>query len=80
MNFWEFATVVLVIPVGALVGIVLALALRKVKGGGGARGREQEIEETLMIQDIYHGLQKMEQRVEALETLLLDKERKDKNT
>jgi hypothetical protein len=29
-----------------------------------------------MIQDIYHGLVKMEQRVESLETLLLDRQRK----
>lgn len=30
-------------------------------------------EETRLIQEIYHGLSRMEQRVEALETLLLDR-------
>jgi hypothetical protein len=30
-----------------------------------------------MIQEIYQGLSQMEKRVEALETILLEKERKD---
>jgi phage shock protein B len=30
-------------------------------------------EETLLIQEIYEGLQRMEKRIEALETLLLDR-------
>jgi phage shock protein B len=34
-------------------------------------------EEAKMIQEIYHGLTQMEARVEALETLLLEKEKKD---
>jgi phage shock protein B len=34
-------------------------------------------QEAKMIQEIYHGLTKMEERVEALETLLLEKEKKD---
>ena len=82
MGFWEFATFVLIIPVGMILGIVVVLpwlVVRSVKGGGKC-SRAQEIEETEMIQDIYRGLQKMEQRVEALETLLLEKERKDKQT
>lgn len=75
----------LIIPLVVIVGFFLVvlilsvLVLRMVKGGGGAQGKEQEIEETRMIQDVYHGLQKMEQRVEALETILLDTERKDKD-
>jgi len=31
-----------------------------------------------MIQEIYQGLSKMEERVDALETILLDRERKGK--
>jgi len=80
MGLSEAVITMVFFPLGMILGLVLVLILRKVKGGGGALSREQEIEQTLMIQDIYHGLQKMEQRIEALETLLLDKERKDKNT
>jgi len=30
-----------------------------------------------MIQDIYYGLSKMEERVEALETILIERQKKD---
>jgi len=30
-----------------------------------------------MIQEIYQGLSRMEERVESLETIILDRERKD---
>ena len=59
----------------AFLGSVFLAALKILKGQpGGARG-EQQADETRLIQDIYHGLLKMEQRIEALETLLLDRER-----
>ena len=35
-------------------------------------------DEAKMIQQIYQGLARMEERVEALETLMLDSERKDR--
>ena len=34
-----------------------------------------EPDETRMMQEIYHGLSRMEKRVEALETILLDRAR-----
>ncbi len=43
------------------------------KGNSSGSG---SVDESKLIQEIYHGLTKMEQRVEALETLLLDRERK----
>lgn len=63
------------------IGIILSLALALsivIKGfrGGGKKARGQDTEETRLIQEIYHGLSKMEDRVEALETLLLDDDRK----
>ena len=39
--------------------------------------KQAQTEETKMIQDIYKGLSKMEERVEALETILMDRQRKD---
>ena len=63
------------IPILALLGFFFLAALRILKGSGG-RGATTDPNETKLIQDIYHGLLKMEERVEALETLLLDRERK----
>ena len=43
----------------------------------GKRAKQDDPEQTRMIQEIYHGLERMEQRVEALETILFDSNRKD---
>ena len=39
--------------------------------------KNQEAEEVRMIQEMYQGLEKMESRVESLETILLKGERKE---
>lgn len=59
-----------------LIGFVLG-ALKILKGDPARRNKEQAAEETRMIQAIYHQLSKMEDRIEALETILLDRERKE---
>ena len=64
------------IPLAAIIGGIGLAALKILKSNEGG-SPEQSAEETRLIQDIYHGLQKMEQRVEALETILLGKERKE---
>ena len=40
------------------------------------QGHLAQADEAQMIQELYQGLSKMEARVEALETLLIDQERK----
>lgn len=37
------------------------------------RGRHDEVEESRMMQELYRGLSRIEERVEALETILLDR-------
>lgn len=69
------AELALLIPIIALVGFFALGALRIWKGEGGSQRRSNNAEEARLIQDIYHGLLKMEERVEALETLLLERER-----
>jgi len=66
----------MLIPLVAITGGIFIAALKIIKGGGGNRDLRESSDETQLIQDIYHGLMKMEERVEALETLLLDRERK----
>ena len=43
---------------------------------GRRRGTTVNEEESRLIQEIYHGLGKMDQRVESLETLLLEREKR----
>lgn len=45
---------------------------------GGRKSREQNDEETRIIQEIYNGLTKMEHRIDALETILMEYKRKEK--
>ena len=42
---------------------------------GGTRARDANADEARLIQELHHGLSKMEQRIDALETLLLERER-----
>jgi phage shock protein B len=49
-------------------------------GGISRKHRQSQTDETRMIQEIYHGLSRMEQRVEALETILMDHQGKDRQT
>lgn len=74
MNAGELA---LMIPITAILGVIFlaALAILTGKRTTGRQGNSEE--EARLIQDIYHGLLKMEERVEALETLLLEREREE---
>ena len=55
------------------------LALKKIQGSGSMqRGNRLDTDETRLMQEIYQGLSRMEERVEALETILLDRERDKK--
>jgi len=67
--------IVLMVFVFAFAVIVLKMIVR---GGNGGHS-PMEADETRMMQEIYHGLSRMEKRVEALETILLERARKDKH-
>lgn|GEM_PF-562299 len=64
------------IPLAAVIGGCVISALKIVKGDPTQRDRQARDLETRLIQEIHHGLSRMEERVEALETLLLDREKK----
>ena len=64
----------------AIAGSTVLMAIRLLKGGISSKDRRSEAEEVRMIQEIYHGLEEMERRVDALETILMDRERKDRAT
>jgi phage shock protein B len=62
-----------------IIGGVILVAIRIIKGGSPHGGDAMSSEETRVIQEIYQGLSRMEERVEALETILLDQHRKERS-
>ena len=61
----------------AIIGSTLLMAIKIIKGGVSRKKQRLQSNEAKMIQEIYKGLSQMEERVEALETLILDGERTD---
>jgi phage shock protein B len=61
----------------AIIGSTVLIALKILKGSLSRKGRGAETEEVRLVQEMYRGLSRMEERVEALETILLEKRRKD---
>lgn len=74
----ELGILVVIVLIYCAPILLLALLLRWALGGS-RRSRMQEQDETRITQEIHAGLARLEQRVEALETLLLDT-RKDTTT
>jgi len=71
--------VIMFIGVGFLVITALILVGIISRLGRGRSGGAQDEEEARMMQEIHRGLEEMEKRVEALETILLERERKDES-
>lgn len=62
----------------ATLGLIIIGIIRAAKTGGiSQKEKDAHAEETKMIQDIFNGLSKMEERVEALETILIERRKKD---
>ena len=59
----------------AIIGSTILIAIKIVKGGITRKGQKQQADEARIIQEIYQDLGRMEERVEALETILLDPEK-----
>jgi phage shock protein B len=59
----------------AVIGSTILMGIKLIRGGAISKGQKEETDETKMVQEIYQGLADMEERVEALETILLDREK-----
>jgi phage shock protein B len=70
-----FAAVILGLAI--VIGMILA-AMRLRRGGFSEKDRLRQGEETRMIQEIYNGLGRMESRIEALETIIMEDYGKEK--
>ncbi len=51
------------------VTILVIIRMRQSSSSKTSQGNKDEV---LMVQELYRGLEKMEQRIEALETILMD--------
>ncbi|MFH1481329.1 MAG: phage-shock protein [Pseudomonadota bacterium] len=60
----------------AIIGSTILLGLKILKGGLSRTGQKLQSDEAKMVQEIYRGLSRMEERVEAIETIILEGERK----
>jgi len=61
----------------AIIGSTILMAIKLIKGGFSRKDQQFQTDEARVIQEIYQGLSRMEERVEALETIILDgKERR----
>ena len=61
----------------AVVGGIFLKALKIWKGISPEQNQQLQAEEAKLMQEIYQGLSRMQERVEALETILLGRERKE---
>lgn len=59
----------------AVIGATILMTIRILKGGVTRKQQQYEADEAKMIQEIYQGLSRMEERVESLETILLDRKK-----
>ena len=67
-----------ILTLAAMICGTIILLVRMGHRGFTKRGQETRNEESKIIQEIYAGLTKMEQRVESLETILMDGQEKDR--
>jgi phage shock protein B len=70
--FWDTTQLIII-----LAFVLLAIKLFRRDRSGGRGGREAADEEARTIQELYRGFERMERRVEHLETILMDRERKE---
>jgi phage shock protein B len=57
-------------------GPIFLIALAILKGGKSKKGQSIEADEARKAQEIYQGITRMEERIEALETIILEHEKK----
>ena len=61
----------------AILGGTILMGIKIKKGGLSRKDQRSQTEDTRMIQEIYQGLENMEKRMEALETIILRGQGKD---
>lgn len=55
------------------IGLAIAIVKRAMRGGRRKKDQRREADDTRIIQEIHNGLQRMEDRIDALETIIMDR-------
>jgi len=63
----------------AIISGTILMAIKIIKGGVSRKDREKLSNEAGMVQEIYQGMGHLEERIETLETILLDREKRNRN-
>ena len=66
----------LVLVLAGIAAIIVALAVKLFRGTG---DRANQADDARVIQEIYQGLSRLEQRIESLETILGERRREERN-
>ena len=61
----------------AVIGGTILMGIKLKHGGLSAKGKQTQFDEARIIQELYYGMNRMEQRIEALETLLMDAKKEE---
>ena len=69
---------VLAIPLVAILGGILVAVVKVLRGG--EKGGSLPAEEARMMQEIHQGLERLEQRLASLETIVFDEKSDDEQT
>ncbi len=75
MSAFNFVLAILVIVCGTFIAVVAMI-----KGKSTKVRKELDVEETRLIQELHRNLNTLEDRMEALETIILDIERRRRKT
>jgi hypothetical protein len=70
---------VFAIPLTAIIGGLIIRAMEVLKVGAGRANGHADREQTRMVQQMHEMLLKMEERIEALETILIEHDRARKD-
>ena len=69
------AMIFIVLPI--IVGATIIVGLKILKGGSSVESNRTTADETQTVQEIYKGLARMEERIDTLEAILLDRDCKE---
>lgn len=61
------------------IGLAVSIVKRAMRGGRPKKEERVEAEDTRTIQEIHNGLQRMEDRIDSLETIIMDRGRNRKS-
>ncbi len=76
-GFWELLIVIVVL---SLAVSLIRWFFKLLSGESSKKNSDEAAEETKIMQEIYNGLSRMEERIEALEIIIMDQDRGIKKT